>query len=416
MMRKFLNSGRRIGALAWVMGLASMPVLADDEKAELGNSDKQVTVVVDVSGDQAEGVKKAIEKLEGQLKNSGIPDALQQKALEAMRGQLEKSAGDGNAYSGKSQWSSKEQNSESSSTEKPGAAERNSPSGRFAFQLPFDPTQSGFPNAMVKAFSASNSLGSAQKEKLRDGIREALEQAAVDSEVIEKALKGVDKTLNQFGSQRSFAWSASGKLPYRVGIGCKAKDEADSQPGLEVETVFEDTPAAKAGVRPGDRLIRIDAQSIQTHDDIVSAVQKAGEEHRTVKIEVMRGEESTEYEIKPEQTALAEFDMELFQPGGQPGAPFRGQAWVIPQWPQDGANPFNDPKIQERIRDAVKDAMEGARRATAEMGATRNSRKESTPAEERNERNIDKLQEELKEVHKDLEEMKEALKKLADKP
>jgi C-terminal processing protease CtpA/Prc len=399
MMKTFLRMRNRISFLASIAGLASLPVMADeqknkteskttasstaqvevrvkseagDDKADSKKGDQQVTVVLNVSGDQADVVKKSIEKLEAQLKNRGISDALQQKALEALRTQITKSSGDGQAFSGKASWSSSGQPIELTSKD--------------------------------------------QKERLRDGIREALEEAGVASDVIEKALKGVDKKLNQFGAQRGFSWSATGKLPYRVGIGCKVKDEGDSQAGLEIETVFEDTPAAKAGLKPGDRLISIDSQPIHSHDDIVAAVQKAGEANRTVQVEAMRGTESMKVEIKPEQTALAEMNIELFQPGWQPGSPFRGQAWVMPQLPNDGSQLWNDPKIQERIRDAVKDAMETARRATDDRGSARGSRKENASAEEQNEKNIDKLQNELREVQKNLEEMKETIKKLTDKP
>ncbi len=441
-MRKFFNAGRRISVLACITAMGGLPLLADDpkykteskasassraqvevrvksnadEKADSEENDKQVTVVLDVSGDQPDVVNKAIEKLERQLKNSGIPEALQQKAVEAMRGQLMRSPGDGNAFSGQAQWSSSGQTPESSTTDKKGAMERRSQSGRLAFQLPFDPLQSGLPNAMVNAFSTSNALGPAQKEKLRDGIREALEEAGVDSRVVEKALQSVDKRLHQFNSQGSFSWNTSGKLPYRVGIGCKVKDEGDTQPGLEVETVFEDTPAAKAGLKQGDRLISIDSQPVHSHDDIVAAVQKAGEENRSVQIEATRGEESIKFEIKPQQTAVAELHSEFIQPGGPSGSPFRGQAWVMPQLPQSGTYPWNDRNIQEKIRDAVNDAMEASRRATENAGPSRGSRKESVSAETQNEKNIDKLQDELKNVHQELEEMKQALKKLAERP
>jgi len=280
-------------------------------------------------------------------------------------------------------------------------------------QLPFHRSNQDLPSAMVQAFSGSNAMGPGQKEKLRHGIREALEQSGVDSTVVDKALKSVDKTLNEIGSQSSFSWRGSGKLPYRVGIGCKLNAADDSSPGLEVETVFEDSPAANVGLKPGDRLISIDKQPIHSHEDIVSAVQKAGEEKRSIQLEVMRGEVSTVYEMKPQQTAVAELHTEMFQPGGVPTLPFPGQAWVMPQWTKDGPHLLNDPKLQEKIREAVKDAVEAARRASDNSRTSKGLPKDSGSVEDRNEKSIDELRSELTDVQKELEEIKVAVKKLS---
>lgn len=411
----------RASVLACLAGLASIPAWADEEKTkaktesksksqsstaqvevrverskEDGKSDserdqQQVTVVLGGTGDPSDVVKAAIEKLEKQLKGSGIPESLQQKALESLRSQLDQQAAGGKAFSGTATWSSGQQSSQPQSggrgseenaakkskekNSKQSSEQKVQSNSRFEVRLPFGRIHQEF----------ASTMGPAQKKKLRNAISEALEQSGIASDVIEKALGNVDKSLDEIGSPSNSGWTGSEKLPYRVGIGCKLKEAGDTTPGLEVETVFEESPAAKAGLKPGDRLISIDKQPIQTHDDIVSAVQKAGDENRSIQLEAIRDEVSATYEMKPQQTAVAELNIEMFpprsmnlQPGGNPGFTFPGQAWVMPQWTKDG--PLNNSKLQDQ-----------------------------------NEKNVDEMRRELSGVHKDLEEIKDALKKLSEK-
>ena len=258
---------------------------------------------------------------------------------------------------------------ESKSTDPKEQAKKNIQSQqRFEIRLPFDRSNQNLPSAMAHAFASSNSIGPVQKIKLRKAIGEVLEQNGISSAIVEKTLDRVDNVLHELTSQTNFSWRGSEKLPFRVGIGCKFKDPDDKTPGLEVERVFEDSPAAAAGLKPGDRLISIDGQPIHTIYDMVAAVQKAGGEVRSVRIDATRGEVSISYEVMPNQTAVAELNIEMMQPGAMMMPPqLPGQAWVMPQWPM-------------------------------------NASLEST-----NEKNIDELRQEL-------EEMKSLLKKLSEKP
>jgi hypothetical protein len=83
----------------------------------------------------------------------------------------------------------------------------------------------------------------------------------------------------------------------------------------------------------------------------------------------------------------------------------------MPQWPKGGAGPLDESKLQEQIRDAIKSATEAAQ----ENLKSRKPPKNRESIENRNEKNIDELREELAAVHEDIEEIKEILLQLKNK-
>jgi len=356
-------------------------IQSNEQKPEgSSHQDQQnIAVAIGVAGDTAGTIEAAINKLEKQLKASGLTQEIQKQALGALRAQLKKQAVSG-------------------------------------YQMQFQMSKSGLPNVTVQkvpdvvgtpshglAFKGelnlSHPLATDQKKKLRNAISEALEQSGVSSESLDKSLDNVDKALDEFMFDSKWGWGEQ-KPPYRIGIGCKMNDEGDKTPGLEIESVFDDSPASTAGLKVGDRLVSVDDKVIDSIDDIVSAVQSAGEKKRSIELKATREGVESDYEIKPSQAAIAEMN-----PGMNiPGMMFPGQtsAWVTPQFP-----PNFDPQIQEQIHDA--------------MNAARNSLprglrgKEALP-ESQSEKNIDQLRDEFSALRKDLDEIKTMLKKLSDMP
>ena len=74
---------------------------------------------------------------------------------------------------------------------------------------------------------------------------------------------------------------------------------ADSDNGLLLDGVRDDSPAAKAGLKAGDRIVKIGTRDIKNVYDYTAALgeMKAGEEYP---IEVVRGTERLSLKIKPE--------------------------------------------------------------------------------------------------------------------
>ncbi len=74
---------------------------------------------------------------------------------------------------------------------------------------------------------------------------------------------------------------------------------ADSDNGLLLDGVRDDSPAAKAGLKAGDRIVKIGTRNVKNVYDYTAALgeMKGGEEYA---IEVVRGTERLSLRIKPE--------------------------------------------------------------------------------------------------------------------
>ena len=85
---------------------------------------------------------------------------------------------------------------------------------------------------------------------------------------------------------------------FRVYLGT-IPNYADSTDGLLIDGVREDSPAAKAGIKPGDRIVKIGTRDVKNVYDYTHALgeMKAGQEYV---IEVMRAGEKLSLKITPE--------------------------------------------------------------------------------------------------------------------
>ena len=367
-------------------------VQSNDTKTDSDTDQVQrnVTIAVGVAGENPSSIEDSINKLEKQMKASGIPPEIQRQAMESLRFQLKTQAEGKKSFSGKANWSSNQKSdtpqkdtSTSNDAKPEDKLDPENSNGKTITRSLFWGSSSGSPllfeNVVVSegnptglAFSGqgnlSSPLGPSQKKLLCNAVSEALEQSGISSDTIAKSLEKIEKALDEFSSQPTMRFGDQ-KPPYRIGVGCKKNEIGDTTSGLEIESVFEDSPAAKAGIKIGDRLISVDGKVIDSLDDIISAVQSAGEEKRPIHLKAKRDNVETDYEIKPIQAGIAEMDSGMNIPGVtiQGWIPTQGKAWVTPQFPND-------------------------------------------------EKTLDKIREEFSAVRKEIEEIKELLKKLGNKP
>jgi aminopeptidase YwaD len=112
---------------------------------------------------------------------------------------------------------------------------------------------------------------------------------------IVRHLDASDKRLT-FTTARSDATPRSGG--FRVYLGT-IPNYADSTNGLLIDGVRDDSPAAKAGLKAGDRIVKIGTREVKDVYDYTYALgeMKAGEEYV---LEVVRGTEKLTLKIKPE--------------------------------------------------------------------------------------------------------------------
>lgn len=112
---------------------------------------------------------------------------------------------------------------------------------------------------------------------------------------IVRHLDASDKRLT-FTTAKSDATPRSGG--FRVYLGT-IPNYADSNNGLLIDGVRDDSPAAKAGLKAGDRIVKIGTRDVKNVYDYTYALgeMKAGEEYV---LEVVRGTEKLTLKIKPE--------------------------------------------------------------------------------------------------------------------
>jgi len=77
-----------------------------------------------------------------------------------------------------------------------------------------------------------------------------------------------------------------------VGVGIGVVQDGDN---VVIMTVFDDTPAAEAGIKPNDIIIKVDGKAPSTVDDAVSMI--TGEAGTKVKITVKRGEKIIDFDL-----------------------------------------------------------------------------------------------------------------------
>jgi C-terminal processing protease CtpA/Prc len=100
---------------------------------------------------------------------------------------------------------------------------------------------------------------------------------------------------------------------YRIGVQCvqsEFDDGEETQEGLEVKAVFEDSPAQKAGLEEGDVLLTIDTNKIGKISDLTSALQEAGKNEKEVTIEAKRDEKVISVTVKPTKMKSSDIGLE----------------------------------------------------------------------------------------------------------
>ena len=129
-------------------------------------------------------------------------------------------------------------------------------------------------------------LGEVDEEKLTEGA-------------IKGYIEGLDDPYTEYISKedmKDFMDDTTGNF---VGIGIyMVKDEDNDK--VMVLSPIKDSPAEKAGILPGDLIVKVDDVEYTAEDMSVLANKIKGESGTTVKLEILRGTETKTFELKRE--------------------------------------------------------------------------------------------------------------------
>lgn len=127
-----------------------------------------------------------------------------------------------------------------------------------------------------------------------------VDEAKLEEGAIKGYIEALDDPYTEYISKEEMEDYTSELLGNFVGIGIyMVKDEANNK--IAVLSPIKDSPAEKAGILPGDLIIKVDGVEY-TADDMTTASSKIkGEEGSNVKLEILRDGKILEFNIKREK-------------------------------------------------------------------------------------------------------------------
>lgn len=158
-------------------------------------------------------------------------------------------------------------------------------------------------NISLKSLTSGDSIDSAIK-KYKSIIDKYYLGEVDENKLKEGAIKGYIEALGDPYSEyisaedmKDYTESIMGSF---VGIGIyMVKDEKADK--VQVLAPIKNTPAEKAGIQPGDYIVKVDGVEYKAEDMSKAADAIKGEEGTTVKLTILREAETIEYEVKREK-------------------------------------------------------------------------------------------------------------------
>ena len=129
-------------------------------------------------------------------------------------------------------------------------------------------------------------LGEVDEEKLKEGA-------------IKGYIEGLDDPYTEYISKEDMQDFMDDTTGNFVGIGIYMVKDTETNK-IMVLAPIKNSPAEKAGILPGDLIISVDGVEYSADDMSVAATKIKGEEGSNVKLEILRGTETLNFELKRE--------------------------------------------------------------------------------------------------------------------
>ncbi|MDH5454629.1 MAG: S41 family peptidase, partial [Gammaproteobacteria bacterium] len=135
-----------------------------------------------------------------------------------------------------------------------------------------------------------------------------------DAELLESAIRGMVSDLDAHsqyldaGEYRDIRISTTGSY---TGVGIEV-DEVGGN--VVVVTPFADSPAARSGIRSGDRIVAVDDVAVETHGLQETIGRLRGQVGSSVKISVLRDDEVIDHEVRRQIIRMTSVHKEFLAP------------------------------------------------------------------------------------------------------
>ncbi len=133
-------------------------------------------------------------------------------------------------------------------------------------------------------------LGDIDEDKLKEGA-------------IKGYIEGLGDPYTEYISADEMEDYLSDTMGNFVGIGIYMVKNTEKDK-IQVLAPIKESPAEKAGIQAGDLILTVDGVSYSADDMTTASNKIKGEEGTTVKIEILRGTETKEYELKREKVKV----------------------------------------------------------------------------------------------------------------
>lgn len=142
-------------------------------------------------------------------------------------------------------------------------------------------------------------LGEVDEEKLKEGA-------------IKGYIEGLGDPYTEYISKEDMEDYLQDTMGNYIGIGIyMIKDEKTGK--IKVLSPIKNSPAEKAGIQPGDLIISVDGQTYSADDMTVASNKIKGEEGTTVKLQILRGTETIDLELKRESIKVNPVEGKVLQ-------------------------------------------------------------------------------------------------------
>ncbi len=210
----------------------------------------------------------------------------------------------------------------------------------------------------------------AQRELRREQRREA-DNGAAQSRRGELLREEAERQL-----RRAVQRASSQSVRFAIGVMLEQSDDSDSERQLVISDVFPGSPAAEADLQSGDVIHKIDGEAVTDAADVTRRVDQAGQEQKSLTLEIVRDDEVLTVEVKPSarpDNLAFDFGRPEWAFPAAPGMPGFG-GWRDPQWrfPTPPAG-ITEERIQQTERQLAeqKQQLEELRRIVDELRENR---------------------------------------------